>query len=224
MTYSSTAVYKYLIYLEHYLTGDLKLFKDLAEQAEVKERAHEAEIASTDSVGTSSSTLTTQTTLSPASFAFNYGNPIISRATIPFTLTLFSTADILGYLTGSGIDFKNTTANLESFFYHPSVGLSSAEFKVLHAVYRNGLPHVYFPKLDAELSYRSTNDPNKLFMKIGDRLILNVNKLEKIVTKRLREIIRDTSLYSAMESKYLHINSKYETEARPMINILKASL
>jgi hypothetical protein len=103
MNYIQTETYRYLIYLQMYLEGDLKKFEKLCEEAEKaeKERSKESE-ENGDSI---------QTTMYPGSFEFIYGEPIVARSTIPHTLTLFATIDILGFLLRGEDDYWRTKKN-----------------------------------------------------------------------------------------------------------------
>lgn len=101
MTYQSTDVYRYLIYLEKYILGDLELFHQNAEIAEGKEREIQNRSKNNGCRSffhkkTSSDTVI-PTTKYPYSFEFLIGVPVIPRSTIPNTATLFATIDVLGY-------------------------------------------------------------------------------------------------------------------------------
>lgn len=229
MHYQTTDVYRFLIFLHKYLLGDLKLFHQLAKDAEKKER----EIASMSAnkgclsffiVEPPSSTSIT-TTKYPYSFEFMFGDPIISRSTIPNTATFFSTIDILGFLTRTGNDYGSTTKNITEFFSYPTTTIDLTELAVLTNIYRHGMTHSYFPKLNVEVSYHSSNPIGHLFFKrTTGGLVLNVNQLEKLVVARLNEVINDASLYPNMDSQLSIMTADYLSRTSALISTLLAKL
>ncbi|WP_372947818.1 hypothetical protein [Mariniphaga sp.] len=229
MAYQSTDVYRYLIYLEKYLLGDLELFHQNAKIAEEIERKIQNRSKNKGCrnffIKKTSSTNLIQTTKYPYSFEFMIGSAVVPRSTIPNTATLFATIDVLGYLTRTGTDYINTTKNFKEFFAYPSTFIDQAELTVLIKVYRHGMTHNYLPKLKMEISYHSSNPTNKLFFKnsIGD-LVLNVNRLEILVINRLSEIINTESLFPNMDSQHSYMIQEYENQCRSSITNLLAIL
>lgn len=230
MSYQNTDVYRYLIYLQEYLLGDLEVFHRIASEAEIKEDALSKQSTNRGCLSFSrqpitTSTTTSQTTQYPYSFAAMFGKSIISRLTIPNAAALFSTIDILGFLTRTGHDYTTTHKNVTEFFAHPSTNLNSGELSVLLNVYRHGMTHNYFPKLNVEISYRSDNPPEKLFFKSrSGGLILNVNRLESLTVNRLDEIIRDISLYPHMDSQFSIMVADYALKSGSSITTLLSTL
>jgi len=229
MDYQSTDVYRYLIYLQKYLLGDLELFHQNAKIAEDLERKIQNRSknkgCSNFFIKKSSSAKLKQTTNYPYSFEFMFGAEVIPRSTIPNTATLFATIDVLGYLTRTGTDYINTSKNFMEFFNYPSTFIDQAELNVLINVYRHGMTHNYFPKLKMEISYHSSNPKNVLFFKnsIGD-LVLNVNRLEILVLDRLKEIINTESLFPNLDSQHSYMIQAYENQCRSSITNLLAKL
>ena len=233
MTYQDTDVYRYLIFLQKYLLDDLSLLHELSNSAEQKERR----VADNPDSGLLSNIIklfkrnprtsitTIATTKYPYSFEFMFGDPVISRSTIPHTSALFSTIDILGFLTRTESDFKNTTKNYEEFFRHPTTRIDPIEVKILTKVFRHGMTHNYFPKLNMEIAYHSSNPTGKIFFKNVRRdLVLNVNWIESLVTERLQNLINDSMLYGNMDNQFRIMTQEYERESRADIDELKARL
>ena len=216
MEYLRTETYRYLIYLQKYLEGDLEKFMKLCDEAEKEEvKRKGGKIENKD---------LPQTTMYPGSFEFIHGEPIIARSTIPHTLTLFSTIDILGFLTRQGSDYHSTLNNYNSFFCGVEKTINSLEVKVLRNIYRHGLAHNYFPKLNAAIAYRTEYPMDKLFLKEKSILILNVKYLATVVQERLQDVIADETLYPNMERQYNILIEDYKEKCSKDIAKLIAQL
>lgn len=222
--YQSTEVYNYLSYLEHYLNGDFDAFHKICEEAEKKENAIASAITASNKgsmyvepVQTTSTSTTSQTTKYPGDSATNYyalGNndQDIFRLTIPITLTLFATVDCVGYLSGSNTDPLKTNENFKEFFKQSTIPITETESVFLNQVFRQGLTHVYFPKLGLGISYHSKNPAGKLFFKENGKLILNVNRLEEVVVTTFKDIKKKESLYPQMETRYQALKTDYQNK------------
>lgn len=220
MNYRSTDTYRYLTFLQKYLWGDLVKFRQLCSEAEVEEN----NIISNTGNGTNTMTAIT-TTRNPYSFEFIFGAPVISRSTIPHTATLFAIIDILGFLARSEKNYTNTKLNFETFFSDSSTQPTPAELPVLVKVYRHGMIHSYFPKLNMEISYHSSNPNGVMFFKNScGNVILNVNHLVFVVTTRIEHIINDASLYPNMYIQYNFLVRRYEIECRNELDTLRAQI
>lgn len=225
--FKDSEVYSYLSHLDHFLNGDLKTFHKVCKEVEsVFIVMPESPITGSNSLinnnlqeNKSTATVTLQTTMYPKDVANN--NSLLTpedqnqfRLTIPITLSLFSTIDCVGNLL-SKIE-KPTDSNmncLNHFLSYSKILVTDDEKKLLIDVFRNGLSHVYFPKLSLGISYHSSNPIEKLFFKDEKgNLILNVNRLEEIVVKTFKSIIENESLYSEMENRYQKLKSKYKKE------------
>lgn len=236
MSYKDTQVYQYLKYLEAYLVGDINTFHEVCEACERKENTEKKESSKTaitsslgeglkDTISTESSTTTTYTTVMPeANHSTSGGNvfdidtlPKYFRTTIPNTLTLFSTVDLVGFLIGKGAE-GDTTGNFNQFF--DGQGIIVEEMNVLIKVFRHGMTHGYFPKLNLGISYHTSNAGKKMFFNENGNLILNVNQLEDVVLNRLSEIMENESLYANMENQYQKLIGNYEKKVRPDIEAL----
>jgi hypothetical protein len=219
--YQSTNVYNYLVSLGHYLKGDLETFKKICQQSEAREFLNNMPMTAVTSsagsmyqepAGGNLQTTTTQTT----SYPFNdLGSTqqvgFEFRLTIPITLTLFAAVDCIGFLTGSNNDPLKTSQNFREFFRLSSFPFSDPESDLLNEVYRQGLVHIYFPKLGVAISYHSSNPTEKLLFRSQDgKLVLNVNKLEEIVIGVYDSVISDNSLYFKMEGRYNRLVADYE--------------
>ncbi len=227
MSHLNTDVYKYLIYLQNYLLGDLLKFDELSLAAEKQEQsiAKEKQLKSLAAeLEEESEPWKPTTTHYPYSFEFLHGDTVISRSTIPHSQSLFSTIDILGYLTRKGSDYTATKKNFTSFFKN-TLAEDSLELDVLVFVYRHGITHSYFPILNTGISYHSSNDLTRLFFKDfrGD-LVLNVNYLKAKVISELNQIVNDTARYPLMEKQYKFLISDLEKKDRGLIENLKLKL
>jgi hypothetical protein len=222
--YQSTEVYNYLSYLEHYLSGDLAIFHKICEEAEKKENEVASAITASNrgsmSGGpqqTTSTSTTTQTTKYPGDdpahyFALGNSAKDIFRLTIPITLTLFATVDCLGYLSGANTDPLRTNENFKEFFKQSTIPVSEVESVFLNQVFRQGLTHVYFPKLGLGISFHSNNPPGKLFFRENGNLILNVNRLEEIVIATFKSVKGNENLYPQMETRYQALKTDYQNK------------
>ena len=161
-------------------------------------------------------TTTTQTTMSPGRFSHNFFHYVknendVFRLTIPITLTLFAVVDCTGYLSGNNDNPLRTNENFKEFFKQSIPPLDESDSSFLNHIFRQGLTHIYFPKLSVGISYHSTNPTEKLFFRNGKGvLILNVNRLEEIVTKTFMIIKENESLYPQMEDRYQDLISDYQ--------------
>ena len=223
--YQSTEVYNYLSYLEHYLIDDLATFHKICEEAEVRENvaaltdtASSVSSLYSEAEQTTSSTATTQTTIytgnTPThSFPLIDNDQNISRMTIPITLALFATVDCVGYLSGANKDPRKTNENFSEFFKQSTIPVTEDESVFLNQVFRQGLTHVYFPKLGLGISYHSQNPTENLFFKNSyGSLILNVNRLETSVVSTFRIIKANENLYTLMENRYQSLKSDYQSK------------
>lgn len=240
-SYQSTQVFGYITHLEKYLKGDLEQFHKICRDVEMEEGSsfgnsstsgRSFDTSSFSPPETTSTTTTTETTRFPDDFytgsLFRESIPderIFFRSTIPHTLTLFSTIDVLGYLSGSNNDPLKTFKNFEEFFKLSDTPISEIEIKVLNLIFRQGLVHVYFPKLNLGISYHSSNPLNKLFIQdVYETVILNVNCLERIVINTLDSIKIKSELFEEMERKYIRMVSDYETSQGRFLTELKETL
>ena len=218
--YRTTDIYLYLKATENYLKGDLREIKKLCKRAEKKEaKLNIIKGVTISGYALPPSSVTTQTTSSTL-----YSNTI-HRITIPISLSLFATIDYLGYIVGANSIPLATGKNFWEFFiYANKLGFSvtNDQSNLLNSVFRQGLTHVYFPKLSVGISYHSTNPSGKLFYKeISGTLVLNINELEIIVMTVLKKILKDSKLYPAMETKYQSLVADYKTKHASAIASIK---
>jgi hypothetical protein len=206
--YETTNVYKFLNDQYEYLTGDLKVFHGICEEAERNETYSTTSSQLTSSVSqprSISPTTTTETTRNPSD------NIKFYRLTIPVTLSLFATIDSLGFLSGDNERPQDTEKNFKEFFSQSPIHVSNKDAELIIYVFRQGLSHVYFPKLNLGISYHSKNPDSKLILKSSNGyLTLNVNMLEKIVVNTFEEIKEKRELYQKMERKYQDLINKYQ--------------
>ncbi len=233
MNYQTSDVYNYLNYLEKYLIGDLQSFRKICKDAEIEESCSKLAITSSyidnnqilEQISTSTTTI--QTTIYPTNIKENHSlqvgnNEAIFRLTIPITLTLFASVDYLGYLSGSNDKALDTYKNFYEFFKKSTTEVTKSEIDILNQIFRQGLTHVYFPKLGLGISYHSNNLSRKLFFRdINGTLILNVNKLEEIVIDTFNNIKQNASLYTLMETRYHNLQTEYQLKYKSMITSFK---
>lgn len=223
--YHTTEVYNYLSCLEYYLQGDLATFHRVCEEVEKYERNSSVGITSSDagsmykepSQGDSFLPIIQPIRYPGDGSGYYFINrkiyTEIFRLTIPITLALFATIDILGYLSGLNNDPVKTGENFKEFSRKSSSVISESDAKFLNEVYRQGLTHVYFPKLGLCISYHSTNPNGRLIFKNNQGILtLNVNTLEEIVLETLKTIKAEKNLYTQMEARYHQLINKYEKQ------------
>jgi hypothetical protein len=226
--YQDTEVYKYLEYLEHYLSGDLDKFHNICDDAEIMENLPIVTVSNTGSMSpgkhitASSSSITSEGAKAPnenssASYVPSSKRQDFFRLTIPTTLTLFAVVDFVGYLSGANNDFTNTNKNFKEFFKQSAISVSDADSEFLNWLFRQGLTHLYFPKLGLSISYHSKNPVEKLFFKNNGNLVLNVKRLEAIVMGTFKSITQNYGLYSQMESRHQSVKSDYEGKYQTLI-------
>lgn len=226
--YQEREVYKYLTHLEYYLNGDLNTFHKVCKEVDLfEENTPIGAITASNSGNTSIieeaaslSTTTQQTTRFPSDIPviqskIYFDNKNNFRLTIPIALSLFSTIDCVGNLL-SKVDkpINNDLKSCLSYFIENStIKLTDEEKILLIDVFRNGLSHVYFPKLSLGISYHNSNPTENLFFKDKSGiLILNVNRLELIVVETLKIIKENANLHSHMENRYQKLKSKYKDQ------------
>ncbi len=231
--FRDTEVYNYLFHLDHFLNGDLKTFHKVCKEVEsALSELPEGPITGSNALiydnlqeNKSTATVTLQTTIYPKDLANN--NLLLTsedqnqfRLTIPITLSLFSIIDCVGNLLSKIEKPIDSNKNCQNYFLaYSKIPVTDNEKDLLIDVFRNGLSHVYFPKLSLGISYHSSNPIEKLFFKDEKaNLILNVNRFEEIVVKTFKSIVEDESLYTEMENRYQKLKSKYKKDHENAIN------
>lgn len=211
--YTSTDVYKYLNNHYEYLKGDLEAFHKLCNEAESIETEN-INISSEITQSLSAPTTTIETTRNPEGsepIVLSKSNKKLFRLTIPITLSLFATIDYLGFLAGENSNSVKTNENFRQFFKQSSIIVTDNESDLINHVFRQGLSHVYFPKLNLGISYHSKNPTDKLIFKASNNVLtLNVKRLEEIVLKTFDTIKNKSELYEHMERKHLVLISNYQ--------------
>lgn len=226
----NTEVYKYLLSLQTYAYGDLNLFHKLCKEAEDKESQEKQggqteitssgapEVTTTVPVTNSSSTTYTTTLSEGSLYAPPHPSPKF-RATIPFAMMILSCIEILGYLTKEDGNERQTLENIRYFLENTDgIDVEDDDIKLLVLIFRHGLAHAYFPKLNYGISYRSTN-PNTLFYRNASSMgeILNVKYLETCFRLGLEKIVNDSSIYPLMERQYLRLIDLYTNANHELI-------
>ena len=197
-------VEKYLRNLQDYFLGDIREFEKLCTQIELEEM----ERAPNFNKGSM---------YDPRLYEEFHRNKSINssdrffRLTIPITLSLFSAVDVIGFLISENRPGE-TEKNFISFFDKSARPLKVDEVILLNRIFRQGLTHVYFPKLNFGVKFHSTNPTGKLFFKNKDEMVfLNVNLLKDIVVSTVQTIV-DNALYLTMERKYRELITEYQRQ------------
>lgn len=241
MNSSGANVSDYILSMITYIKGDLSEFNRLCKEVEINEKSQTLTFV-TSSISPQIPLKQRNNSLSgstPISSNENEINPNLIildlssssnavrhfRMTIPITLTLFSAIDVLGYFVGNHSDATETIKNFTSFFAKSRISVSRYEITFLNRVFRQGLVHVYFPKLFAGISYHSTHESEPLFFKSNTSdIILNVNMLVKIVTDTMDSIYKLSINNKKMNKKFTSLMSKYENENEKVFKELTANI
>lgn len=207
--YKTTNVYRFLSDQYQYLTGDLKTFHKICEDIESQEthlnNSNSYATCSLSQPNPISSTTTTETTRYPGD------NTKLYRLTIPITLSLFATIDSVGFLSGDNENPNTTEKNFKEFFKQSPIPVSIKDVELINFIFRQGLSHIYFPKLNLGISYHSKNPEKLIFRASNGYLTLNVNMLEKIVVETFELVKESSELYEKMERKYQGMVDDYIT-------------
>ena len=215
----------YLDSLTDFLTGDLMVLHNASNIAETKETTlglipgQTADTQSAASQPTVSSTTTPMSSSYPGPQSSN-PQPTLYRATIPLTLALFATMDILGFLWGTNSPGQQNTKNLEEFVNR--ISLDQDQKDALIKIYRHGMVHGFFPKMGLAISYHSNDPKGELFFGRNGNIVLNVDELEKLVLTQLGSI--PPSDLPAMEVQYQRMVQDYKTKSSSVIANLGAKI
>lgn len=230
MTKIDFKVLRYLNSLKKFLYGDLNEFRILANSKEKEEQEFFQSNQKLKFPETSSKeifippTTTSQTTAVPSFQASNHNQPnevtptqtaafenILSektffRSTIPHSLVVLATVDLLGALLRSGDVFKDTTYNMREFLV--PYNFNEDQLKLLIKFYRHGMAHSFFPKHRFGISYHSSNETKGLYFEDDGLISLNLNYLIKITKERFEYILQNETLHAGMEKQFnILINS-----------------
>ena len=207
--YKTTNVYRFLSDQYEYITGDLDTFHKVCIEIERQEASfginNSSAACSLPMPNQNQPTVTTETTKSPAD------NNKLYRLTIPITLSLFATIDSVGFLSGDNDNPNETEKNFKEFFKQSPISVSIKDVELINYIFRQGLSHIYFPKLNLGISYHSMNPEKLIFRPSNQHLTLNVNMLEKIVVRTFELVKEKSDLYEKMERKYQDLIYRYMT-------------
>lgn len=208
--------------MHHFLSGDLVEFHKLCLLAEIKDQAIDSASSRGSMYGESfaTSSISSTTTIETTKYSDDEQPPLnlllkkdAFRLTIPVTLSLFATIDCLGFLSGTNNEALKTNENFRQFFRQSDIPVTDNDSDFINRIYRQGLTHVYFPKLGLGIAYHSKNPMAKLIFRDNHgSLILNINRLEEIVISTFEKIKNDERLYSEMDRKYQLLISKYRSD------------
>ncbi|MGN7824755.1 hypothetical protein ACTJJB_31820 [Chitinophaga sp. 22536] len=217
MPIKDTEVYKYLEGVKRYFDSDLKVFYNIMAEAENKEnetgRYHET------------------TSREGSNIRVFVPGPDQPRCAIPLVQNLFSVAELLGFLLRDAKTYYKSEQNLRAFFQkadeYKTWTFNEQHFVVGMGCFRNGMAHNYYPKLELELSFRSSNPTGALFFKGRTaNVVLNVNELSRIIDATFAAVLADENaeLYQKMDTQMKILTIQYENEVRTSIDTLKATL
>ena len=205
-------VQQYLDAMRTYLWGDLDTFKRVCDEVDLQEKGsapipHSTGSAATGTSGPGSSTTTIETT-NPSGNAGTSGNPTnhggyptLFRSTIPHALAVLATIDIMGYVIGGEKNADSTEKNIP-LFLNPEV--TNPDFlNCLVFIYRHGMGHSFFPKVQISIAAHSTLEGKDLFyLDSGGIITLNVNALIRLMKKKFDAIMADTTIHKNIEDQY----------------------
>jgi hypothetical protein len=144
------------------------------------------------------------------------------RSTIPHTLAIFSSIDILGFLISEETEPTKTKENFQTFFKGTSY-LSDIEFEALIFLYRHGMVHTYFPKGEIGIIYDINSLGNKIFYLVDDMIVLNVKRLIAITKEHFEEIFNNSSLHENMKTQLILLK-RHESKKSETLTKLKKQL
>lgn len=143
------------------------------------------------------------TTYSPDHTNFyTRGNTQPSRCTIPLAMTVLSSMSVMGTLLnekGYNDDFSSA---IKVFFDYANVTVTGTERDLLRACFRNGMMHTFLPQgANIGVMYDSSLDSNKdLFLADGGSVVLNVNRLTRILDGVFYQVMTDNDIHVAVKS------------------------
>jgi len=158
-------------------------------------------------------TTTMQTTQAPVNNT-EYVKIINYRSTIPHALSIFAVIDFIGFLIGKNKYIKfGTKLNIENFLQEMSINVT--EKNILLEFFRHGLVHTYFPKGELSIAAHSKFPLDKIFIKINNKLTLNINALMYQVKETVKKILDDKVKKQQMKIQfdiYTKANEKIKSD------------
>lgn len=204
-----TDVNNYLNNLKTYIYGDLSTFETICQEIEQKESNENIDLvphksSSYQDVIEGQTSTTTETTNSGASTSGNINlqsGIVYFRSTIPHVLAVLSTMDLLGYLIGQESTVSNTKKNISEFL--APIITDNDTLNCLIILYRHGMSHSFFPKLNIAIAAHSKLNGKALFyLDSTDRITLNANKLIELMKNRFESILFDSTMHTNIEQQF----------------------
>lgn len=156
-----------------------------------------------------------------AEFEYRYYSIEDFKLTIPIGISLFSLAELFGYMIRESAKPKETGGSIKNFEKFFTLGrIEEVEIKILWNVFRNGMAHNFFSKLNTSIDYNTQEE--KLFYKDKDeKLTLNVHKL-KVITLHIADYIINKKYpgVTILLANYENIRSFYEDKHQTDISSL----
>lgn len=146
------------------------------------------------------------TTLLPPPTHFEHTFEQPSRCTIPLAMVCLSTIELLGNLLTRS-EAKGFQKGAKEFFEYAGISTTNPQRELLREIYRNGLMHSFFPKMEEfGVSYDSSLERKReLFIENKNRLILNVNFLSNTVLYVLNKLAEDKAKQKDIENRFIAI-------------------
>ncbi len=132
---------------------------------------------------------------------------------------------IIQLFTASLLVLLTLAASAQQFSKADNAVITNEVREVLLKIYRHGMAYGYFPQLGLGISYHSGHSDKSLFFK-GDtgNTVLNVNELEKIVIKKLDEIVFNNSAFPKMEDQFTFLEKESKNNFGNLIRKLEAQI
>jgi hypothetical protein len=204
-----TDVKNYLENLKTYIYGDLGTFEAICQEIEQKESVMNIDAiphkssSFQEGIEEQSST-TTVTTNSDASTSGNtnlQSGKIHFRSTIPHVLAVLSIMDLLGYLTGQENTVNNTKNNISKFLAPLITDIDKLNCLII--LYRHGMSHSFFPKVNIAIAAHSKlNGKDLFYLDSKDKITLNSNKLIELMKYKFESILDDSTIHLNIENQF----------------------
>ncbi|GAB4035054.1 hypothetical protein [Spirosoma gilvum] len=138
--------------------------------------------------------------------------PSAAKCAVPMAMSLMATAEFLGALLDDPAVWRARNkfdCAIEEFFKYAAFQIVDEEKALLRQSFRNGMAHNFMMQgVDVAIDFQSRfNNINYLFFVENSQVILNVNKLQKIVYDVMDRLPNDQSKYTIIEDSL----REYET-------------
>lgn len=147
------------------------------------------------------------------------GNPFLEQHTleaakcaVPMAMALIAAAEFTGAMLSQPniwADNNKFDRAIRKFFGYAGFPLDNTEYDVLRQSFRNGMAHNFMMQgKDVSIDYQQRFESiNRLLFTEYGQVVLNVNKLQKIVFDVFKKLRADTSVYATVATSV----QEYET-------------